>query len=90
MITIECERLERRFAGYPLDHIARTDLELYVKLSNSLRHLLDLTGLERRGPKDITPTIDEYVQAHSKDRPDPGSRYEAPDPLTDFVQEAAE
>ena len=66
-ITIECERLERRFAAYPRDHVARNDLDVYIRLSNSLRHLLDLTGLERRSPKTLVPSIDQYVADHSSD-----------------------
>ena len=60
-LTVEAERLERRFAAYPRDHVARNDIDLYIRVSNSLRNLLDMTGLERKGPKTIVPTIDQYV-----------------------------
>jgi hypothetical protein len=78
VITIECERLERRFAAYPRDHVARNDLDVYIRLSNTLRHLLDLTGLERRAPKTLVPTIDQS----------PNPTIDIPDPAT--MREAAE
>ena len=86
VITIECERLERRFASYPHDHIARNDIDLYIRLSNTLRHLLDITGLERR-TKSITPTIDQYIADH-RDDPEPEPTMDIPDPAT--MREAAE
>jgi hypothetical protein len=57
-ITIELERLERRFAL--AGEASEGDLDLYSRLSNTLRRLLDVTGLHRRS-RDITPTIDEYI-----------------------------
>lgn len=59
-ITVEMERMERVFAlagdtGPDADY-----LSLYSRLANTLRRLLDVTGLQRRS-RDITPTIDEYL-----------------------------
>jgi len=61
-LTIELERLEQRFAAAPADHISHADLDLYSRMSNTLRRLLDMTGLQRRS-RDITPTLEQYVVA---------------------------
>ena len=63
-LTIEAERLERRLASYPRDHVARADIDLYIRVSNTLRNLLDMTGLERKGPKTLVPTLDQYIADH--------------------------
>ncbi|MCV0396765.1 MAG: hypothetical protein K5872_20895 [Rhizobiaceae bacterium] len=60
-LTIEMERLELRFATAAPDHISHPDLDMYSRLSNTLRRLLDMTGLERRS-RDLTPTIDQYIR----------------------------
>ena len=60
-LTIEMERLEMRFATAAPDHISHPDIDLYTRMANTLRRLLDLTGLQRRS-RDITPTIDEYAE----------------------------
>jgi hypothetical protein len=86
VITIEAERLERRLSAFPPDHISRNDLALYVMLSNSLRRLLDLTGLQRREPKTLIPTITEYLASRVGIDPDPVT--DVPDPRT--MREAAE
>jgi len=67
VLSIEMERLERRFALVPLDQmVSMNELDLYSRLANSLRRLLDVTGLERRS-KDITPSIDQYLELHAND-----------------------
>ncbi|MEI4484058.1 MULTISPECIES: hypothetical protein [unclassified Phyllobacterium] len=58
-LTVELERLEVRFAL--AGEASEGDLDLYSRLSNTLRRLLDVTGLQRRS-RDITPTIDEYMR----------------------------
>lgn len=63
-ITIELERLEQRFASAEPDRISHADLDLYSRMSNTLRRLLDMTGLQRR-TRDITPTLEQYVEAGS-------------------------
>jgi len=92
VLVIECERLERRFALVPPEkNVSFRELQMYSTLSNSLRRLLDMTGLERRGPKTLIPTIDAYVQAHSDDRDNTDEAdadyVDVPDPLQ---REAAE
>jgi hypothetical protein len=83
VLTIECERLERRFAKADVDHVSHVDVDLYTRVSNTLRRLLDMTGLERRCI-DLMPTIDEYVAEHAND-PDGTD-----DDIIDVLPEAAE
>jgi len=86
VLSIEMERLERRFALVPLDQmVSINELDLYSRLANSLRRLLDVTGLERRS-KDITPTIDQYVANHSND---PDNTDEAEDDIIDVIDPLA-
>jgi len=67
IIVIECERLERRFALVPPEKtVSFKELEMYSRLSNTLRRLIDLTGLERRTAS-LVPTIEAYVSAHAAD-----------------------
>ena len=86
VLSIEMERLERRFATFEPDHIAYRDLDVYSRLANTLRRMLDLTGLERRDAKTLVPTIDAYVAARADNDADPV--IDIPDPAT--MQEAAE
>lgn len=90
-LTIELERLERRFARADLDHVSYPDMDMYSRLANTLRRLLDMTGLQRRS-RDITPTIDQYVAYHAND---PDNTDEIEDDVVDIldsmqVSEAAE
>ena len=62
VLTIEMERLERHFALADPGQICHAELDLYCRLANSVRRLLDMAGLERR-PRDVTPTIDQYLDA---------------------------
>ena len=86
MISIECERLERRFAGYPLDHVARTDLALYVRPTEFPTPPVDLTGsnavARRHYPRPSTSMSRPIATTR------PTRSVDAPDPL--YVSEAAE
>ena len=90
VLVIECERLERRFAQVPNDkNVSFKELQMYSTLANTLRRLLDMAGLERR-TRDITPTIDAYVQAHVED-PDGTDVVDADYvDIVDTMREAAE
>ena len=60
MLTLQTELLDSKFAS---DEAAasRVDLELYQKLSNTLRRLLETLGLKRI-PRDVsTPTVEQYI-----------------------------
>jgi hypothetical protein len=58
VLECECERFELMFAidDGPHDH----KLDVYQRVSNTLRRLLEAIGLERR-PRDVTPTLDQYL-----------------------------
>jgi hypothetical protein len=60
VLVTELERLELRFAL--ADQPETTDLDLYQKLTNTLRRLLQSLGLQRRS-KDISalPTLSQYL-----------------------------
>jgi hypothetical protein len=52
VLVVEAERLEQRFAHAEPD---AADLDLYQRLSNSLRRIFECLGIGRR-QKDITPS----------------------------------
>ncbi|WP_247474844.1 hypothetical protein [Bradyrhizobium sp. 30] len=61
-LTVELERME---VGFAVAGEAQPDqLELYQRTANSLRRLLESVGLGRR-PRDITPSLHEYIEGRS-------------------------
>ena len=59
-LTVECERLESRFATS--EQADPADLDLYQKLSNTLRRLLTSLGLHQRRPRNVgAATLSEYL-----------------------------
>lgn len=61
-LTVELERME---VGFAVAGQAQPDqLELYQRTANSLRRLLESVGLGRR-PRDITPSLHEYIEGRS-------------------------
>jgi hypothetical protein len=58
VLTIELERLEKRFAV--ATDVSHPDLDMYGRLSTKLLQLLMAVGLSRRS-RDVTPTIDQYL-----------------------------
>ena len=56
MLTLQLELLDQKFATD--GEAGRADLELYQRVSNTLRRLLEALGLQRR-PRDVTPTLDQ-------------------------------
>lgn len=60
-ITVQCEQLEAKFAETPA---SVGDLDLYQRMSNTLRRLLSSLGLKRRA-HDVTPDLREYVRSKS-------------------------
>jgi hypothetical protein len=61
VIITELERMERAFAlteGAP----GVAELEIYQRMANTMRRLLEAIGLHRR-PRDVTPTLREYLAA---------------------------
>jgi len=60
VLTIEMERLEAVFASDPDPSAFK--IEMYTRLAKTFHAMLNMTGLERRRPRDITPTLDEYIR----------------------------
>jgi hypothetical protein len=60
VLTTELERLETKFAL--AGEASAEDLDLYQKLTNTLRRALESLGLQRR-MRDVTPpTVDQYLR----------------------------
>ncbi|MCP9229996.1 hypothetical protein NMG46_07020 [Mesorhizobium sp. LMG 17147] len=70
-LVVELERIEVWFAENDRGEgkISAPKLDLYQRMSNTLRRLLEVTGLERR-TKDITPTLTGYLEDIVDDRND--------------------
>jgi hypothetical protein len=68
VISTELERMEAKFAT---DDPSPTALDLYQRLANSLRRLLESVGLERR-PRDVTPDLNAYVASRTPPAPPQG------------------
>ena len=68
VLTTELELIEAKFAT--ANGASAADLDLYQRTANSLRRLLEAIGLERR-PKDVTPTVDAYLDHLNRIAPRP-------------------
>lgn len=68
-LTVQLEKLDVEFfAG---DDAAPTDaraLETYQRCTNTLRRTLETLGVEVRPPRDVTPTISEYISARAVEK----------------------
>ncbi len=62
-LSVELEHLEARFALS--DGATSQDLDLYQRTANSLRKLLETTGLKRRAV-DVTPVLSEYIEGRAQ------------------------
>jgi hypothetical protein len=62
VLEVELERLETKFAL--AGEASADDLDIYARVSANLRRLLESVhgGLQRR-PRDVTPTLDQYLHA---------------------------
>jgi hypothetical protein len=65
-IQVALERLEQKFAESETGG-CQTDLETYVRLSNTLRRIFVTVGI-KRVPKDITPDLQTYLRNRSTGR----------------------
>jgi hypothetical protein len=63
-LIVELERLEAKFAKHGGAKL--WELAAYQRASNTMRRLLESVGLQRRS-RDITPTVDEYLQQQNED-----------------------
>ena len=68
IVTVELENLERRFVAAGAADPG--DLSLYLTASNNLRRLLESVGLRRR-PRDVTPTVSDYLDHLNRIAPKP-------------------
>jgi len=60
VLIVELERLELKFATN--GEASPFDLDLYQRMANSMRRLLETIGLQRR-PRDVTPPLRQYLEA---------------------------
>lgn len=60
VLAVEAERLETQFAlaGKASE---REDLDLYQRISNSMRRLLESVGLDRVA-RDVTPSVSDWIE----------------------------
>jgi hypothetical protein len=63
--SIECE-LERLDARLSMNE--PVDMDAYARVAGHLRRLFETLGLERR-PRDVAPTLQQYLAALPKDAP---------------------
>jgi hypothetical protein len=69
-LVVEAERMEERFA---LDGKATPEaLEIYQRVANTMRRLLEAVGLDRR-PKDVTPTLEQYLRQKAAETVEAGA-----------------
>jgi hypothetical protein len=59
ILDSELSRLEENFCASE-GRIDPAELDLYSRTANTLRRLLEATGLKRRA-KDVTPSLAEYL-----------------------------
>jgi hypothetical protein len=59
VLTVELERMERQFAL--AGEASADDLDIYQRVANSLRRLLEAVGLQRRA-KDIGPSLGDLLR----------------------------
>jgi hypothetical protein len=62
-LTVELEHLEMKFA-LAEDGASESQLKTYQMTVNTLRRTLETLGLRRRA-KDITPTLQEYIESRA-------------------------
>lgn len=63
MMQLQLELQEVRFGQSPDGAAAPKALHIYVKASGALNRLCKSIGLRRR-PRDVTPDLDAYLEAH--------------------------
>jgi hypothetical protein len=66
VLTVELEQLEAKFAS--AGQSSTEDLDLYQRTAGGLRRLLEAIGIQRR-PRDVTPTLTEYLTSTSDVEP---------------------
>lgn len=66
MMELQLEMLESKFAQNEGGIASAADLQLYQRVANSCRRMLESVGLERRA-RDITPSLEEYAETIDAD-----------------------
>ena len=69
VLTVELERMEKQFAL--AGQASAEDLEIYARVAGNLRRLLESIGLRRR-PREVTPTLQQYLAAGEREDPEHG------------------
>jgi hypothetical protein len=64
LLTLQCEMYDQKFALHD-GEASPTDIEIYQRLTNTLRRTLESLGLQRRS-RDVTPTLDQYLEAKAR------------------------
>ena len=64
-LTVELELLESRFAAKETGADPE-QLDLYSRMSNTLRRHLEALGLRRR-PKDVTPSVERFIATYGEE-----------------------
>jgi hypothetical protein len=65
MLTLQLEMMEQRWAVNDGEASAKA-LDAYQRTCGALRRILETLGLSRRA-KDITPSLSEYLDQHSRE-----------------------
>jgi hypothetical protein len=65
MLAIQLELMDVRFAENE-GEASRLDLDVYQRLTNTLRRTLEALGLRRR-QRDVTPSVKDYVASLQDD-----------------------
>jgi hypothetical protein len=73
VLTTELERLEAKFAT--AGEASEYDLDLYQRMTNTLRRSLEAVGLERRA-KDIGPTLGDLLREDLRQKREATTRVE--------------
>lgn len=68
-IIIALEKMELKFALAGDEETPAWKLDLYQRLSNSLRRLFREVGIKRR-PRDVTPSLHDYLRSKTIDHDD--------------------
>jgi hypothetical protein len=66
---ISLEKMEFQFALVDAEGVSAADLDLYQRLSNSLRRLLREVGIKKRA-RDVTPDLQTYLRSKTIDHGD--------------------
>lgn len=61
MLTLQLELIEQRWAMREDEVVGPNQLDVYQRMTGTLRRVLETLGLERR-PRDLTPTLSQIIR----------------------------